>query len=396
MQDKINISIFYCGGDTIPYLYGLVSGLRRVSNLTIDVLDSDQSIGVFDEFTNVKFFNIRGNTSSDVSFYQKIVRIIKSYLKLLKYVTLTDSKIFHIQWFNRFQLIDATLVAWYYRLLGKKLIYTAHNINARERNNTDNTLNRVTLKFFYNFVDHIIVHNKKSRKELKDKFSINGDKVSVIKIGLNIAIPRKNISADEGKEILQIPSGKKTLLFFGGIDTYKGLDVLLKSFSALTRDSNEFYLLIAGKSRNEKYILELKRFLSENLSPDTYRFNLGFIPDESVESYFMAADCLILPYRAISQSGVHVLSYSFGLPVIATDVGSFKDEDVVLGKTGFVCTPEDPEDLKLKILEYFNSSIYRNLEQSRTEIKQWANDMYSWENIADKTAEIYKMFYKKK
>ena len=52
----------------------------------------------------------------------------------------------------------------------------------------------------------------------------------------------------------------------------------------------------------------------------------------------------MLPYRHIYQSGVLFSGYSFGLPVLAADVGSLKDE-IVEGKTGFVFQPEDPVDL---------------------------------------------------
>ena len=72
-----------------------------------------------------------------------------------------------------------------------------------------------------------------------------------------------------------------------------------------------------------------------------YCFGAEFIPDEETEIYFKAADVLVLPYRHIYQSGVLFLGYSFGLPVLAADVGSLKDE-IVEGKTGFVFRPEDP------------------------------------------------------
>ena len=53
--------------------------------------------------------------------------------------------------------------------------------------------------------------------------------------------------------------------------------------------------------------------------------NIEFIDDAATEIYFKAADVLVLPYREVFQSGVLLLSYRFGLPVIATDVGSLED-----------------------------------------------------------------------
>jgi glycosyltransferase involved in cell wall biosynthesis len=53
-----------------------------------------------------------------------------------------------------------------------------------------------------------------------------------------------------------------------------------------------------------------------------------------MEVYLKAADVMVLPYNEIFQSGVLFLGYSFGLPVIATDVGSFREE-IVEGERGF-------------------------------------------------------------
>ena len=53
---------------------------------------------------------------------------------------------------------------------------------------------------------------------------------------------------------------------------------------------------------------------------------------------------LVIPYTQIFQSGVPFLAYSFGLPVIATDVGSLTGRHR-RGKTGLICRARDPSDL---------------------------------------------------
>ena len=95
-----------------------------------------------------------------------------------------------------------------------------------------------------------------------------------------------------------------------------------------------------------------------------------------------------------SDSNLHLttllifLSYNFGLPVIATDVGSFR-EDIIEGKTGFICKADDPEDLATKINLYFNCEEFNDLEKIRKEIIQYANENYAWDNIAEKTYAVY-------
>src|SRR5262249_55245029 len=115
---------------------------------------------------------------------------------------------------------------------------------------------------------------------------------------------------------------------------------------------------------------------------------IEYIPDEATELYFKAADVLILPYTRVFQSGVLFLGYSFGLPAIAADVGSLKNE-IVEGKTGLMFKAQDSSDLANKIEEYFESELFRNLETARFQIREYANKRYSWNKVAEITTSVY-------
>ena len=113
-----------------------------------------------------------------------------------------------------------------------------------------------------------------------------------------------------------------------------------------------------------------------------------FIRDDEIELYFKAADVLVLPYTQIFQSGVLFMSYSFGLPVIGTDVGSFA-HDIIEGETGFVCRSADSEDLARVIEAYFSSDLFRELDEKRARIKDFIQASHSWEKAGRKTVEVY-------
>ena len=104
--------------------------------------------------------------------------------------------------------------------------------------------------------------------------------------------------------------------------------------------------------------------------------------------YFKAVDLLVLPYTQISQSGVLVLGYSFGLPVVAADVGSFR-EDVVEGQTGFLFKPGDPVDLAATIDRYFQSDLFKTLRSGRQKIIEHARERYSWDAVSRPTCAVY-------
>lgn len=104
--------------------------------------------------------------------------------------------------------------------------------------------------------------------------------------------------------------------------------------------------------------------------------------------FFKAADVLVLPYTTIFQSGVLFLGYAFGLPVIASDVGSLAEE-VIQGETGFVFKAGDSSDLARAIKEYVQSDLYKNLTYHRAAIVDHANERYSWSKVAAVTKAVY-------
>lgn len=389
----MRITIFHNAGD-FSYLYGLVNGLSKIKDISIDIIDSEQSIAPFKGLHQVKVFTFILPYKKTLNLFYRIFRVFNPYVQNIIYAIKTDSKIFHIQWFNRIHNLDKLLLVNIYHLLNKKIIYTAHNVNTLERNNKDNLWNRKTLKYFYKKVDHIIVHNKKSREELIQKFNVGKEKISVIKFGLNIFTPKKGISKEEAVDKLNLPLNKKLILFFGAINTYKGLEFLLDAYKKILESNNEFHLIIAGESRDNDYFKMINDIINRDFNKNDVSTFFRYIDEDEIEYFFMAADCLVLPYRAISQSGVHFLSYTFGLPVIATDVGSFKDEDIIEGETGFICEAENSEDLKNTLIKYFNSDLYKNLELCRGKIKSWAGENYNWDNIAVKTFNCYMKLYK--
>src|SRR5205807_2631367 len=146
---------------------------------------------------------------------------------------------------------------------------------------------------------------------------------------------------------------------------------------------------VVGKPKGPaSYWNEVRRSITSSDIADNVIAKIEHVPDDETELYFKAADVLILPYTRVFQSGVLFLGYSFGLPAIAADVGSLKEE-IVEGETGLVVTPRDPFHLAKKIVAYFNSELFRNLESRRAEIQAYANERYSWGKVANITTSVY-------
>ena len=116
---------------------------------------------------------------------------------------------------------------------------------------------------------------------------------------------------------------------------------------------------------------------------------IEYVPDEETERYFKAADVLILPYTHVFQSGVLFLAYGFGVPVIASDVGSLREE-IVEGETGLVTCPCDSGDLAGVLRRFFVSDLYLQRETRRAAILAHAKARYSWDTVAAIITDVYR------
>jgi glycosyltransferase involved in cell wall biosynthesis len=149
-------------------------------------------------------------------------------------------------------------------------------------------------------------------------------------------------------------------------------------------------LIIAGKPMEacEKYWRTIQLKIESDATQTKVLQKTHYIPDNETEFYFKAADVLALPYTHVFQSGVLFLAYSFGLPVVATDVGSVR-EDLIEGYTGFLCRACDSSDLAQTIERYFSSNLFRDLGERREVIRDYATHEHSWGAVSDITCRTY-------
>jgi glycosyltransferase involved in cell wall biosynthesis len=377
------------GGFDRPYAFGLAMALAT-KGVSVDVIGSDEVDSPELHTTpRLSFLNLEGS-KRDTGLAAKISRILSYYARLLGYAATAEPKIFHILWNNKFQFLDRTLLMLYYKAHGRKIALTVHNVNAGKRDSNDSWLNRLTLRAQYRLADHLFVHTDKMKRELRQDFGVRERAISVIPFGINNSVPNTDLTPAEAKLRLGIRSDEKTILFFGAIRPYKGLEYLADAFRKVAASNANYRLIIAGEPKKgcEKYIGDIQQGISEDPSGELVIQEIHHVPDEKTELYFKAADVLALPYTHVFQSGVLFLSYSFGLPVIATDVGSIS-EDMIEGMTGFLCRSCDASDLASAIEKYFGSDLFKTLSQRRQQIRDYAEARHSWDIVGNVTRNVY-------
>lgn len=385
---NIGVSLLTGGGDR-HYAFGLATALIA-KGATLDFIGSDDlDCPEFHDMPGMNFLNLRGDQHPAAGMMRKVARVSAYYARLIGYAALAKPKIFHILWNNKFEFFDRTLLMLYYRLLGKRIVFTAHNVNAARRDSEDTRLNRLTLRIQYQLASHIFVHTEKMKLELIEEFGVKGTRITIVPYGINNAVPATHLTASEAKQQLGIPERKKTILFYGRIAPAKGLDLLIAAFQQTLTQREEYQLIIAGRpDRCESYWSALRKVIQGDVEKGRILLRAEFIPDDATEVYFKAADVLVLPYREIFQSGVLFLGYTYGLPVLAADVGSLRG-DIVEGKTGFVFRPDDPVDLAGTIEKYFSCDLFANLNKHRQVIRDYATEQHSWDIVGHMTMGVY-------
>jgi D-inositol-3-phosphate glycosyltransferase len=383
-RPRLRITILTAGRDP-HYALGLLEALLSRSLQIEFVANDEMSESPWAAAAGVDYYNLRGDQSEEVSFCRRATRLIVYYLKLLRYTATTRSELFHILWPNKFEWLDNTLLLLWYRLLRKRIVYTAHNVSTGQRDGAETILNKLSLRFLYNNVDHIFVHSEEMKRQLVMQFGTRSDRVTVLPFPVNDVTPRSAMTRTEARAAVNIPVDRKTLLFFGNIAPYKGLDVLVEALQRLP----ECLLVIAGRVKTStEHWRGIQTFIDRAGLGARVLQHIRYVREEEVEVYFKAADVLIAPYRRVDQSGVVFLSYSFGLPVIASDAGGLAEairDDV----TGHLFRSGDSEDLVEKIHTYFSSDLFKNLEQRRSLIRQIVQERHSWKTAGDTVHDVY-------
>jgi len=340
----------------------------------------------------VEFHDLVGDLDPNDGRFARVWRVLRYYGLLLSFAARAEARVFHILWFRKFPVLERILLAGYLNLLGKKIAFTAHNVDDRARDGrAASSANGLSLRFLYRGVDHIFVHTPQMKDELLRRFRVPADKVEVVPFGVNDCIPVSPLSQSQARQRLGLHPDEKVLLFFGNIAPYKGAEDLLRALGLLVGEDSRFRLVLAGRVKDptcEPYWAELTCLIDTLGLSAHVRQEIRYVPDEEASLLFRAADVSVLPYRRVDQSGVVALSYAQGVPVVASDAGSLR-ADVVVGETGFVFKSGDVSGLADALRRYFASALYADREARRSTIRTHAAKTFSWAQNADLTCAAY-------
>jgi D-inositol-3-phosphate glycosyltransferase len=216
-------------------------------------------------------------------------------------------------------------------------VVECHNVFPHERSYLDLALTDYAFEPVHKFITHSAKDNDMLLTYFQSKESF------VAPLPPSDFIPLDNSSS----------RGGRTMLFFGFIRNYKGLDILLSALPKVLAKV-ECKLIIAGEFY-EPVGPYLRKIQSLGLQEYVEVYN-RYIPNEEIKSFFDRADVLIMPYRSATQSGIVRMAQGQSLPIIASQTGGLA-EAVRENENGLLCPPGDPDLLAAQIIKYFSQNM---------------------------------------
>jgi len=254
------------------------------------------------------------------------------------------------------------------------LVLTVHDAVEHSGADADWLSRRWRLRFYVDRLreraDRVIVHGERVRAQLLACREWPPERVFSVMLGA--------LGAPTGLTVSE-PSGA-TLLFFGRIESYKGLGVLLDALDLL-RDEPAVRLVIAGRGT------DLQRFRGRIAVDPRIELIDRFIAAEEIPRLFLRSTIVVLPYLEASQSGVAAIAFNYRRPVIASAVGGLPDV-ILPGESGILVPPSDPAALAAAIRQVCTDpTLLRRLSAGAEAL---ASGELSWRSIAQRTAAVYR------
>jgi glycosyltransferase involved in cell wall biosynthesis len=174
-----------------------------------------------------------------------------------------------------------------------------------------------------------------------------------------------------------VPPPPDSLLFFGRMSYYKGLDVLLDAMPAVWAKRPQTRLTVAGEGEIPPH---------PALADPRVTLRQEYLAEDDLPQLFTAATCLVLPYRQASQSGVGSLAMQHGRAVVATRVGGLPE--LVGEDWGRLVEPEDAGALAAAILEVAGTEGLAE-RMGRRAAETVAAEI-GWKAVAARTVDCYR------
>ncbi len=170
------------------------------------------------------------------------------------------------------------------------------------------------------------------------------------------------------------------VLFFGRFLKYKGIEVLIDAFTAVSLIHSRAQLVLAGKG-------QLSDVAIKSAAHPKIKIIQGWLSDEQLQQLVNDSEIVVVPYIEASQSGVVAMAQACGRPVIVTRVGGLP-EQIKSGVSGDVVSPGNAAELAGAINVLL--SDFSRVQHYAFNAKTLYATQFSWQTLATLTVDSYR------
>lgn len=368
----MNILFLYWGkrGGGARYSLELTRALAEMSDVQIHLSVSNQC-EILDEFKEL------GLPAHYVNTYQNVFGFLKKFTlerrRLQKELEnyLRENKIRYV--IIGMDFFWGPLIFRACKKAGARALYVVHEPRPHPKEPmVMGAVKRITLKKGITGADHVITLTNHVKKYVHSRYKVAEKDISVIPHGIF-----SYVKAGSPKE-LPPPDDPLNLLYFGRIEYYKGLDILLDAYQLIQKQRPDIRLEIWGSGDISPYQKQIE-------DAGSVRIENRWVGEEEIAPLFRRAHLCILPYRDASQSGVVGIASDAAVPIAATPAEGLMEQ---LEDSGAVFSPDYTAESLAESVSQLLDDPGRYQELSVRSL-QYAEDL-RWSNIARKFTEVCK------
>lgn len=288
-----------------------------------------------------------------------------SALKIVKQVRRFRPDIVHFQNGHMYFNFAMPLIKKY------PLVITIHDARQHLGDNESGHTPQWMMDFGFRRADQVIVHGRSLIETVVGELGFDRAQVHLIPL----------VAIGDLQSPLPITDECQSILFFGRIWEYKGLEYFIKAAPRVTAEFPQAKFIIGGRGE------DMQRYQQMMHDPACFEVHNNWISDAERNQMFASSSMVVLPYIEASQSGVIPLAYAHEKPVVATYIGGLPDM-VDEGKTGLLVPPRNAEALASAIIDLL-SDRDRRMEMGRAGKRKLIEEC-SPSVVAKQTIDVYR------
>lgn len=270
---------------------------------------------------------------------------------------------------------DVPHVAMFHTLAEVKLLARASECESEKRRESERRLVQE--------VDRIVAATEHEQRLLEQIYGVFRSRIEVVPLGVDRDRFRPREQA-EARRTLSLDSDAQILLAVGRIEPLKGLDILIEALAEMTERTRLQLLIVGGDDRSEHEVARLHQVAQSAGVAGHIRF-VGAVLHEDLNTYYNAADVVVVPSFYESFGLVAVEAMASGVPVVASRVGGLAST-IIDGRCGYLIPWRCPGPFAEKLDLLLENRSLRDALGTAAAISM---EHYEWFSVAQRLSAIY-------